>query len=156
MLLSQGFAVPADAAHLLSLDRARAFAVSRSLGDSLGFYLDRVTGKFVFPVTHADAARSVRASGGVPKLVTRGPSQLNAADAALRRAALRGVAWSINPVTDRVDVQVDSTLTGAGLARLHALIARFGDAVHVEHVAYRRPPHFRVPRSHARMGIRAS
>jgi streptogrisin D len=79
------------------------------------------------------AAQAVRAKGATPKLVARGAAQLAGATAELDRSAkIPGTAWSVDPKSNQVVVTTDSTVTGAKLDQLNAVVARLGDAVRVE------------------------
>jgi streptogrisin D len=111
-----------------------AAGLSARLGDrSAGSYLDAASGRMVVTVTDSAAAQTVRDAGAVPKLVTRSASQLARATSALDSTArIPGTAWAVDPTTDQVVVNVDSTVTGARLDQLNAAVARLGDAVRVE------------------------
>jgi streptogrisin D len=79
------------------------------------------------------AAQAVRAKGATPKLVARGAAQLAGATAELDRSAkIPGTAWSVDPKANQVVITIDSTVTGAKLDQLNAVVARLGDAVRVE------------------------
>jgi streptogrisin D len=87
----------------------------------------------VVTVTDTAAAQAVRAKGATPKLVARGAAQLAGATAELDRSAkIPGTAWSVDPKSNQVVVTTDSTVTGAKLDQLNAVVARLGDAVRVE------------------------
>ncbi|MFF3857301.1 S1 family peptidase [Micromonospora sp. NPDC002575] len=122
---------PVQAAPAASPDAAATLA--DRLGDrSAGTYAD-ASGKMVVTVTDAAAARQVRASGAIPKLVKRGAAELDRATAELERSAkIPGTAWWTDPVTNQVVVSVDSTVTGAKLERVKAAAARTGGAVRIE------------------------
>jgi streptogrisin D len=126
---------PAHAAPA-SLDANGAMALSERLGArSAGAYLDRASGKTVITVTDAAAARTVSAAGAVPKLVTRGSAVLERITADLDSTTrITGTAWAVDPTTNQVVVSMDSTVTGANLARLQATAARLGDAVRLERI----------------------
>lgn len=63
----------------------------------------------------------------------RGAAELNRATAELERSAkIPGTAWWSDPVTNQVVVSVDSTVTGAKLGRVEAVVARMGGAVRME------------------------
>lgn len=110
------------------------------LGDrSVGSYLD--SGRMVVTVTDAAAAGTVRAAGLTPRLVSRDGATLRRVTAALDSTArIPGTAWAVNPITDRVEVSADTTVTGDRLSRLTAVTSRYGAAVHVRHVAGRLRP----------------
>jgi streptogrisin D len=118
-----------------SLDPDKAAALSTRLGDrSAGTYLD-ASGKTVVTVTDAATARAVRASGAIAKLVTRGAGELAKVTADLDSSAgIVGTSWAVDPVTNQVVVSMDSTVTGADLARLESTVARHGAAARLERV----------------------
>ncbi|MFG1803953.1 S1 family peptidase [Micromonospora carbonacea] len=122
---------PAQAVPAASPDAAATLA--ERLGDrSAGTYAD-ASGRMVVTVTDAAAARQVRASGAIAKLVERGAAELDRATAELERSAkIPGTAWWTDPATNQVVVSVDSTVTGAKLERVKAAAARTGGAVRVE------------------------
>jgi streptogrisin D len=113
-----------------------ATALSADLGArSAGSYLD-ASGKLVVTVTDPAAAATVRAAGATPKLVAHSSAQLASATAALDSSArIPGTAWYVDPVINQVVVSVDSTVTGAALARLDSVVARLGGLVRVESTA---------------------
>lgn len=129
-LLAPSFAQAASAS---PMSGNAAAGLSAQLGDrSAGSYLD-ASGKAVVTVTDAAAADTVRAAGAVPKLVRHSAAQLASATAALDSTArIPGTAWAVDPVSNQVVVNVDSTVTGAKLAQLNAAVARLGDTVRVE------------------------
>lgn len=125
---------PAQAAPVASPDAATA--LSERLGArSAGTYLDQTTGKMVVTVTDEAAAREVRAAGATPRMVARGADELAQVTAALDASArIVGTAWYVDPVSNQVVVDVDSTVTGAKLDRVKAVAARFGGAVRIQAV----------------------
>jgi streptogrisin D len=123
-------AVPSDpAASIASL------AGSLSDTQTAGNYLDAATNKMVVTVTDAAAADKVRAAGATPKFVKYNAAHLNGivSDA----PAIVGTAWSVDPVTNQVVVDVDTTVAGADLAAVRAAVARAGDAARIEHLSGR-------------------
>jgi len=133
-----GFLTPASAAARPDpqLRAAEAAAVlSADLGyRSAGSYLDE-SGALVVTVSDAAAADAVRTAGATPKLVARSGAQLAAVTAELgRSASIVGTAWAVDPVTNQVVVSVDTSVTGAKLDQLKAVVKGLGDAVRVEYV----------------------
>ncbi|MEV0004896.1 S1 family peptidase [Micromonospora sp. NPDC050980] len=124
---------PAQAAPASPASPDAAASLVAKLGDrAAGTYAD-ASGKMVVTVTDAAAARQVHAAGATPKLVTRGANQLRAATSELERSAkIPGTAWWTDAATNQVVVSVDSTVTGAKLARVKAAAARTGGAVRIE------------------------
>lgn len=112
--------------------------LASTLGDRLGsrasgIYQDTGTGGLVVNVTDEATAREVRAAGATPRFVTRGAAILRAAtDTLSREAAIPGTSWSVDPVTNQVRVSADSTVTGAKLAQLQAVLAKLGDTARFE------------------------
>ncbi len=114
-----------------------AAAAAKKLGDdaTAGSYLDRATGKMVITITHEADANTVRAAGATPRLVTRSGAQLGKVGSAMKAARVGGTSWGVDPVSDRLLISADSTVTGANLARVRAVADRFGAAAHLERVA---------------------
>ncbi len=87
------------------------------------------SGKVVVNVTDAATARSVQASGATPRFVARSGAALAAADNALKSSLkVPGTAFAVDPVSNQVVVEVDSTVTGAELAAVEATVAKLGDS----------------------------
>ncbi|MEV4756770.1 alpha-lytic protease prodomain-containing protein [Micromonospora sp. NPDC049559] len=110
-----------------------AMSLADTLGaTSAGAYQDE-NGKMVVTVTDEASARKVRAAGATPKLVARGLDKLNQVTAALEKSAkIPGTAWYVDPVSNQVVVDVDSTITGAKLDRVKSAVAAFGGAVRIQ------------------------
>jgi len=121
-------AVPTDPA-------ASIASLAGSLSDlqTAGNYLDASTNKMVVTVTDAAAAAKVRAAGATPKLVKHSAAKLNAIVSGA--PAIVGTAWSVDPVTNQVVVDVDTTVSGADLAAVQSAVARAGDAARIEHLS---------------------
>ncbi|GAA2608181.1 S1 family peptidase [Paractinoplanes durhamensis] len=99
-----------------------------------GSYID-AAGKVVVNVTDAATAASVTAAGATPRYVAHSGAELAAADSALK-AGLKtpGTAFAVDPVSNKVVVSVDSTVTGATLAAVKATVAQLGDRASLETV----------------------
>jgi streptogrisin D/glutamyl endopeptidase II len=112
-------------------------ALERDLGDrTAGSYLDAASGELVVTVTDAAAAEEVRATGARAELVTRSMAQLRAAmDTLESKAKITGTSWGIDPSTNKVAVEADSTVSAASMAKLRGVAARLGDAVSIKRVA---------------------
>ncbi len=139
---SSAVAAPAPAgAATVTADAAARSALATRLATQLGArtagsYQDAASGALVVTVTDDAAARAVRSAGAVPRLVARDGAQLRQATAALDRTArVPGTAWMVDPVSNQVVVSVDSTVTGAKLARVQAAVAKLGGAVRTERIA---------------------
>ncbi len=134
-VLTPSGARAAVAVGVMSADGAVA-TVDR-LGDTRtgGVYIDG-TGRAVVTVTDAAAAESVRAAGGTAQLVKYSTAQLKSVTAGLDAGArVPGSSWGVDPSTNKVSVEIDSTVTGARLAQLETVTKRFGDAVQVDRIA---------------------
>ncbi|WP_213450294.1 S1 family peptidase [Rhizomonospora bruguierae] len=121
----------------LRADRAdTAAALASRLGaHSAGAYLGG-DGRMVVTVTDEAAATTVRANGGIARLVKHNAARLDQVTADLNRLErIPGTAWATDPVGNQVVVSVDSTVTGAKLALITAAVARAGDAARLERVA---------------------
>jgi len=87
----------------------------------------------VATITDPAAAADVTAAGAVPRLVTRSRAQLDSATSALGRTArIAGTSWAVDPVTNQVAVQYDSTVKGEALTRLRSAVAKLGGAARLE------------------------
>jgi streptogrisin D len=118
-----------------------AVTLQHRLGErSAGAYHDG-TGRLVVTVTDTAAAETVRAAGAEPRVVTRSAATLRAAAAKLdRTAAVPGTAWQVDPATNQVLVQADSTVTGARKSQLEKAVRALGDAARLEAVPGRISP----------------
>jgi streptogrisin D len=125
-------AAPAPALGLAAAEDAATLATSL---DSAGSYFDPHSNRMVVTVTDAAAAETVEAAGLVAKVVTYSAADLARVTSALDSAArIPGTAWAVNPVTNQVDVMVDSTVSASELATVEAAAARFGTAATIQHV----------------------
>jgi len=128
-----GTAPAAQAAPAQAGPEAAAVVASALGSRAAGSYRDLGTGRMVITVTDEGAARTVRAAGAVPKRVRHSGAHLASVTASLdKHARIAGTSWSVDPVTNQVVVSVDSTVTGAKLARMTAATRQFGAAVRVE------------------------
>jgi streptogrisin D len=134
---SAAHAAPATPAALGAADASTAIALSDKLGArSGGAYLDAATGRMIVAVTDDAAAATVRAAGGVARVVKYSAADLARVTATIEKtAAVVGTARATDPVTNQVVVTVDSTVTGARLAAVRAAVAAAGDAARLEHTA---------------------
>ncbi|OII64565.1 S1 family peptidase [Streptomyces sp. CC77] len=110
--------------------------VERELGDeSAGTYVDAATGELVVTVTTEAAAAKARAAGAVPRRVQRSAAQLDAAMAALEaRAKITGTSWGLDPRTNQIAVEADSSVSARDMARLRKVAASLDGAVRVTRV----------------------
>jgi streptogrisin D len=116
-----------------------ATAVAAELGDrSAGAYRDPASGRMVVTVTDQAAARIVRSTGAVARLVAHGRADLTRATNELDRSArIAGTAWSIDPSTDQVVVTVDDSVTAAQVNQIQAVANRSAGVVRIKHQAGR-------------------
>lgn len=113
--------------------------LSHQLGSrSAGSYLS--SNKLIVTVTNAADAKAVKAAGATPRMVARSGAQLAAAKKVIDAAAVPGTARAVDPITDTVIVSLDSTVTGAKLAKVQKALNALGSAVKVRHVS----GHFRT------------
>jgi len=107
--------------------------VEKMLGDRTpGGYLD-ASHRPVVTVTDDATARTVAANGAVPRMVERSRATLRSATSTLdARASIPGTSWALDPQTNQVVVDYDTTVTGVRLQQLKAAAAALGDAVRME------------------------
>ncbi|MFW6694209.1 S1 family peptidase [Streptomyces sp. MAR4 CNX-425] len=123
--------VAADAATLaLNAD------VTRALGaDSAGTYLDAGTGELVVTVTDKAAAERARAAGAQAELVEHSAAELRSAMGAFeRRAQITGTSWGVDPATNQIAVQADSTVSAAEYAKLKRVAKSLDGAARVNRI----------------------
>ena len=134
--LVAGVTVPAPAAQAAPDAAQLATTLSAQLGArTAGTYLDQ-SGQVVVTVTDAATADAARAAGATPKFVAHSAAQLASATAELSRSAsIPGTAWAVDPATNQVVVSADSSVTGAKLSQLQAVLASLGDTTRLERVA---------------------
>ncbi|HEU5156745.1 MAG TPA: S1 family peptidase [Streptosporangiaceae bacterium] len=116
-----------------------AATLSRRLGArTAGSYVDRATGGIVTTVTNAADARTVRAAGGTPKMVSYSGADLTKATTALgNMVTTPGTGWAVDPATNQVVVWADRSIGGARLTAVRAATARLGDMARVERISGR-------------------
>jgi streptogrisin D len=75
---------------------------------------------------------AVRATGATPRLVDNGQAELRKVTRALeRRASIPGTSWAIDPTSNAVAVEADSSVSRAQMKRLRRVVQRFDDAATV-------------------------
>ncbi|GAA1895767.1 S1 family peptidase [Streptomyces sodiiphilus] len=100
--------------------------------DQESMYYDAETQRLVVNVADEIMAAGVEASGVEIRQVDHSLAELNEVKAGLEDVAIPGTAWAIDPVTNKVQVSVDSTVTGDDLAAVEAKVAEFGDMASLE------------------------
>ncbi|MEV4537950.1 S1 family peptidase [Asanoa sp. NPDC049518] len=122
---------PAQAAPTpLAMDAAATLAESLGSDSSAGTYVDS-SGATVVTVTNAAAAAKVKAAGGQARIVKRSAADLASLTARLDKGVV-GTAWSVDPVTNQVVVEVDSTVTGAKLAAIRSGVSASNGGARIE------------------------
>jgi streptogrisin D len=142
VLAGSAFAAPSSASAAIPARADHSFAASAVATEldaefgtkDAGSYLDS-TGKVIVDVTDAATATAVTAAGATPRYVTHSGAELAAADRTLK-ATLKtpGTAFAVDPVSNKVLVSVDSTVTGSKLAAVKAVVAKLGDKASLETV----------------------
>jgi streptogrisin D len=108
--------------------------VSATLGSrTAGVYYD-ANGRLTAAVTTTSAATAAVKAGAVAKMVKYSAAALNQASASVKAAAVPGTAWATQPDSNQVVVSVDSTVTGAKLAKVTAAVAKLGSAARLQKV----------------------
>ncbi|MFE7134490.1 S1 family peptidase [Streptomyces sp. NPDC057638] len=103
--------------------------------DTAGSYLDPVTGELVVTVTDSNAADEVRASGARAELVQRSTTQLKSAMKVLEnRAKIPGTSWGVDPSSNQVSVEADTSVDEREMARLRSVADGLGAAVRVARI----------------------
>jgi streptogrisin D len=141
LLVGSAFASPASAAPSVASDPSFAPSALATKLDSqfgtaaAGSYVDSA-GKLVVNVTDAATAKSVTASGATPRYVTHSGAALAAADSTLK-ATLKtpGTSFGLDPVSNKIVVTADETVTGAKLSAVKAIVAKLGDKATFESVS---------------------
>ena len=114
---------PASAAkNALNPDAAAALVQSLGEARTGGMYFDAASGAAIVTVTDASAAASVRAAGGQARLVSHNTRDLTELQASLD-SGIAGTAWAIDPVSNQILIQADSTVSGAAWGQLQASVA---------------------------------
>jgi streptogrisin D len=99
-----------------------------------GSYVDSA-GKIVVNVTDAATAKSVTASGATARFVEHSGAALATATGTLAaKLKTPGTAYAVDPVSNKVIVSADSTVTGAKLAAVKSTVASLGSAATFESV----------------------
>jgi streptogrisin D len=118
---------------------ALAARLAARLGDrTAGAYLDAAGRPVVTVSTGADAAM-VRAAGAEPAMMRRSPRTLHRITSELRRSMARtpGTGWVVDPVTSRVVLWTDASVTGARMAAVRREVRSLGTAVRTVRVRAR-------------------
>ena len=113
---------------------ALASKIDRQFGAyAAGSYVE--AGKVVVNVTDAATAASVKAAGATPKFVKYSGATLAAADNQLKsELKTPGTAFAVDPISNKIVITVDSTVTGAKLTAVKAIATKLGDKATLESV----------------------
>ncbi|MDK1474081.1 S1 family peptidase [Streptomyces sp. 549] len=113
-----------------------AAGLEKALGErTTGAYLHPRTGELTVNVTDAAAERQVRAAGAAPRRVSRDAAELDAAvDTLESKASIPGTSWGVDPVTNRVEVHADESVSAHELAQLDRVVTGLGDAARLTRV----------------------
>jgi len=114
-----------------------AATLAERLGSrSAGSYYDNARGKLVVTVSDDAAAQTVARAGALPRRVARSGAELQRIMADFDRSIdVAGTAWAIQPASNQVVLTLDATVTGAELAKVRAIAAKYGTAVRIEQVS---------------------
>jgi len=100
-----------------------------------GTYVDSA-GKLTVNVTDSATAAAVTASGATPRYVLRSGAELAAADSTLKSTLKTpGTAFGLDPVSNKILVTADESVTGAKLAAVKAIVAKLGDKASFEQIS---------------------
>jgi streptogrisin D len=111
-----------------------ASALVRDLGsDAAGSYYDARAKSLVVNVLDASAAKTVEAAGAKARIVANSLAELDGARATLKKdATIPGTSWATDPVTNKVVVTADRTVSGAEWAKLGKVADGLGGMVEVK------------------------
>ncbi|MFI8292143.1 S1 family peptidase [Streptomyces sp. ms191] len=115
-----------------ALTAPAAGTLARSLKADLGTaeagsYYDADTKALVVNVVSEDAAQTVREAGGKARVVEHTLAELTGARKTLTdKASIPGTSWATDPVSNKVIVTADRTVSGAKLAELRKVVEGLG------------------------------
>lgn len=120
----------AAAPHTLSALAAGKLAstLGRNLGtDAAGTFYDAKTKNLVVNVLDQTAAKTVREAGAKARIVENSLAELESARTALKQdATIPGTSWATDPVTDKVVVTADRTVSKTEWAKLTKVVDGLG------------------------------
>ncbi|MEU3984938.1 S1 family peptidase [Streptomyces sp. NPDC026672] len=111
-----------------------ASTLVRDLGtDAAGTYYDTKTKSLVVNVLDETAAQAVEAAGARARVVAHSLAQLDGARTTLKRdATIPGTSWSTDPVTNKVVVTADRTVSAAEWATLSEVVDGLGGTAELQ------------------------
>ncbi|MFG3290484.1 S1 family peptidase [Streptomyces sp. NPDC048179] len=112
-----------------------ASTLAADLGaDTAGTYYDAQAKNLVVNVLDDTAAQAVEAAGAKARLVANSLAELDGARTALKQdATIPGTSWATDPVSNKVVVTADKTVTGADLTKLTKVVDGLGQKVELRH-----------------------
>ncbi|MFG2943119.1 S1 family peptidase [Streptomyces sp. NPDC048282] len=112
-----------------------ASTLAADLGtDTAGTYYDAQAKNLVVNVLDDTAAQAVEAAGAKARLVANSLAELDGARTALKRdATIPGTSWATDPVSNKVVVTADRTVTGADLTKLAKVVEGLGEKAELRH-----------------------
>ncbi|MFE0515149.1 S1 family peptidase [Streptomyces sp. NPDC058964] len=126
----------ASVPRILSAPAAGKLATTLADGlgaDAAGTYYDAKTKSLVVNVLDATAAKAVEKAGAKARLVTNSLAELEGARTMLKKdATIPGTSWSTDPVTDKVVVTADRTVSKAGWAKLAKVVDGLGGTAELQ------------------------
>ncbi|MFF4865315.1 S1 family peptidase [Streptomyces sp. NPDC002405] len=123
---------PAKVPEIRTLSSAAAGKLAstlvRDLGaDTAGTYYDATTKSLVVNVLDASTAETVEQAGAKARVVRNSLAELTGARTTLEKnAAIPGTSWATDPVTNKVVVTADSTVSGAEWTTLSEVVDGLG------------------------------
>ncbi|MFJ8036476.1 S1 family peptidase [Streptomyces sp. NPDC096032] len=95
--------------------------------DSAGSYYDARAKRLVVNVLDETAAKTVEAAGAKARIVANSLAELGAARTTLKTdATIPGTSWATDPVSNKVVVTADRTVSGAGWDKLSKVVDGLG------------------------------
>ncbi|MCX4727492.1 S1 family peptidase [Streptomyces sp. NPDC090052] len=123
-------AAPASPVKTLSVAAAGTLAstLTHELGaDAAGSYYDAKSKHLVVNVVDEAAAQGVRKAGGRARVVQNSMAALTGARKTLAdKASLPGTSWAVDPVSNKIVVTADRTVSGAKLSKLDSVVKGLG------------------------------
>ncbi|MFD4543935.1 S1 family peptidase [Streptomyces bauhiniae] len=131
-----GSADSAAGARVLSAPAAGKLASTllAELGhDSAGSYYDAQAKSLVVNVLDASAADTVQAAGAKARIVSHSLAVLDGARSTLTKdATIPGTSWATDPVSNKVVVTADKTVSPAEYAKLGKVVSGLGDTTELK------------------------
>ncbi|MFF5933819.1 S1 family peptidase [Streptomyces sp. NPDC012508] len=114
-----------------------ALSLKVDLGSAeAGTYYDADTKALVVNVVSEDAAQTVREAGAKPRIVENTLAELTGARETLtEKATIPGTSWATDPVTNKVIVTADRTVSGAELTKLQQVVKGLGGKAELKRTA---------------------